>query len=88
MFKKCFFPADHMAPVSALPLSRACLAMPMAPAMKNASAIDSTANIPKKRNATTRIFCHPRLPRDPFHLSDKILHRLNILQVLRILNQC
>ena len=43
---------------------RACLAMPMAPAMKNASTSDNMTNIPKKRNTTNRILCHPKLPSD------------------------
>ncbi len=36
MFKKCFLPADHMAPVVLFPVSRASLAMPIAPDVKNA----------------------------------------------------
>jgi len=37
MPRKCRLPADHMAEVLDLPFSRACLAMPMAPAAKKAS---------------------------------------------------
>jgi len=57
IFQKCFLPADHMADVLDLPSTRACLAMPIAPALKYDPTNERTTIMPRKRINMGRKSC-------------------------------